>query len=279
VGSLPPFVSPEWVAAHLDDIVLVDCRWSLSGDVGRGDYLASHLPGAVFADLDTDLAAPPSPEGGRHPLPAPTDFAAAMSRLGIGADDTVVAYDQSHGAVAARLAWMLRVTGHAAAVLDGGLAAWPGDLESGEAVRPAATFMPSPWPLVALADAEDVAAASASGGTIVDVRSAERYRGDVELVDARPGHVPGAVNLPHDSLAGPRGRLIAAADLGATFAAAQVDGDAIMHCGSGVTACLGVLAAEQAGCDRPRLFAGSWSVWAADPDRPAVTGPTPYPPA
>jgi thiosulfate/3-mercaptopyruvate sulfurtransferase len=271
--DIAPFVSPTWLAAHLDDVVVVDCRWSLDGSQGHPEYVQGHVPGAVFVDLDAELAAPPSSGGGRHPLPAPRDFATVMARAGVGDRSTVVAYDTAGGAIAARLVWMLRVLGHPAAVLDGGLDAWDGPLEAGEVERPVHGFTPRPWPVDAIAEADDVAAVAAGGGLVVDARAGERYRGEVEPVDPRPGHVPGAVNLPFaDNLAD--GRLRPDTELRDRFVAAGIapDRDTVVYCGSGVTACHDVLAMELAGLGRPRPFVGSWSAWSADPDRPAATG-------
>lgn len=271
--ELAPFVSAGWLVDHLDEVVVVDCRWALDGSQGREAYLEGHVPGAVFVDLDTELAAPPSAGGGRHPLPSPRDFATSMARAGVGDDTPVVAYDTAGGAIAARLVWMLRVLGHPAAVLDGGLAAWPGDLERGEVHPHVHGFTTRPWPTEAIAEADDVAATAAAGGLVVDARAAERYRGEVEPVDPRPGHVPGAINLPFaDNLVD--GHLRPDTSLRERFVAAGVapDRDTIVYCGSGVTACHDVLAIELAGLGRPRLFVGSWSAWSGDPDRPVATG-------
>ena len=269
---MAPFVAASWLADHLDEVAVVDCRWALDGSQGREQYLEGHVPRAVFIDLDTELAAPPSAGGGRHPLPSPRDFATSMARAGIGDDTPVVAYDTAGGAVAARLVWMLRVLDHPAAVLDGGLAAWPGELERGEVHRPVHGFTARPWPLEALAEAQDVTETLAAGGLVVDARAPERYRGETEPVDPRPGHVPGALNLPvSDHLVD--GHLRPDTWLRDRFVAAGVapDRDTIVYCGSGVTACHDVLAIELAGLGRPRLFVGSWSAWSADPDRPVAT--------
>lgn len=272
--QLAPFVSAAWLAEHLDEVAVVDCRHSLDGSVGRAQYLDGHLPGAVHLDVDDDLSGPPSAGGGRHPLPAPADFATTMARAGVGDETPVVAYDTSGGAFAARLVWMLRVLDHPAAVLDGGLAAWGGTLEAGQATPPMHGFTARPWPLEAIADADEVATVAAAGGLVVDARSTERYRGEVEPIDPRPGHVPGAINLPFaDNLV--EGRLRPDTELRDRFVDAGVapDRDTIVYCGSGVTACHDVLAMELAGLGRPRLFVGSWSAWSSDPDRPAATGP------
>lgn len=273
--QVPPFVSTSWLSPRREDVRIVDCRWSLDGSVGRGDYLAGHLPGAVFADLDRDLAGPASTAGGRHPLPDPDDFALTMQRLGIHDDTPVVAYDTAGGTIAARLVWMLRILGHPAAVLDGG----PGDLgsalEEGEVDVTEGSFRPRPWPSAAVASIDHVAAISAGdrAGLVVDARVGGRFRGDAEPVDARAGHVPGAVNLPvGDAVV--RGRLRDDEALRARLAEAGADDrdDVVWSCGSGVTACHGALVTEHLGFPRPRVFVGSWSAWAADPDRPAASG-------
>src|SRR4051812_30710681 len=148
---MPPVVSPEWLAAHRESVVLADVRWYLDGRSGRAAYDEGHLPGAVFVDLDRWLAAHGGPDAGRHPLPDPEVFAEGMGRLGIGDGDAVVAYDDAGGVIAARLVWMLRVTGHDAALLDGGLASCDGPLETEPDPRSPAVFTPRPWPVERLA--------------------------------------------------------------------------------------------------------------------------------
>lgn len=273
---LPPFVDADWLGPRLHEVVPADVRWSLDGSQGREQYLQATLPGAVFVDLDEVLAAPPSPRHGRHPLPTPEAFADALGELGIPEDATVVAFDQGPGAFAARLVWMLRVTGHPAAVLDGGLAGWPGPTEPGGAARPPVRRRPVPWPDHLLADADLVAALRTDpGAVLLDARSPERYRGETEPVDPRPGHVPGAVNLPvEENVAG--GRLRDRAELERRYAAtgALAAREVVAYCGSGVTACYDLLVLELLGIDA-RLFDGSWSAWSADRRRPVATGPRP----
>ena len=186
-------VSVSWWRRRRDAVVLADVRWYLDGRPGRDAYGTGHLPGAVFVDLDRWLAAAASPEEGRHPLPDPAVFAAGMARLGIADGTTVVAYDDAGGTVAARLVWMLRVTGHPAALLDGGLQAYDGPLEQAAPDRPPAVFTPRPWPADRLARLED---AAGPGRVVLDARDRARYRGDLEPVDPRPGHIPGARSLP-----------------------------------------------------------------------------------
>ncbi|TFV56666.1 sulfurtransferase [Geodermatophilus sp. DF01-2] len=271
---MPPVVDPIWLRAFRADVVLADVRWYLDGRSGRAAYDAGHLPGAVFVDLDRWLAAPADPAQGRHPLPDPEVFAEGMASLGIGDGDSVVAYDDAGGAVAARLVWMLRVTGHEAALLDGGLAAWDGPLEQAAPDPAPAVFPPRPWPAERLAGAED---AVDPGAVVLDARDPDRYRGDREPVDPRAGHVPGAVNVPYRATLDAADRLLPPDELRRTFAAAGVtaDSDVVSYCGSGVTACLDLLALELAGFPPGRLYPGSWSQYSADPDRPVAVGNRP----
>jgi len=267
----PPFVDTAWVRAH-PDAVLADVRWQLMGPSGREAYAQGHIPGAVFVDLDVDLADITVPEEGRHPLPPPSGFAAAMGALGIGDAHTVIAYDDAGGIFAARLAWMLRAIGHEAAVLDGGLAAWDGPLDQGPGpARPAARFTPAAWPAALLADIDAV---SGTTTPLIDARAPERYRGESEPVDPRAGHIPGAVNVP--CLLHLRdGRLLPPHELRAQFAAVGITSaeGAIAYCGSGVNACHTLLVMEHAGLGRGRLFPGSWSAWSNRSDRESATTP------
>ncbi len=277
--AIPPVVDRAWLSEHAEDAVLADVRWYLDGRSGLTAYQAGHLPGACFVELDADLAAahPPGPStAGRHPLPSPEAFAAAMARLGIGDDDLVVAYDDEGGVVAARLVWMLRATGHAAALLDGGLR--PGDAVTSELPRRVpATFTPRPWPADRLANLED---AVDRRNVVLDARNRDRYRGDVEPVDPRPGHIPGARSLPARENLGTDGRILPVPELRRRFAAAGVEGrraaaSVISTCGSGVTACHTLLLLEHAGLGEGRLFPGSWSAYSSDPALPAALGDAP----
>lgn len=258
--------------------VLADVRWYLDGRSGRDAYEKGHLPGAVFVDLDRALAAEPGPAVGRHPLPTPEVFAEAMSAVGIGDETTVIAYDDAGGVVAARLVWMLRATGHDAALLDGGLGAWPGPLDTGEATTEPAHLTPRPWPGDLLADVDATADAAANGTTVVvDARDADRYRGDREPVDPRAGHIPGAHNIPVRGNVGLDGAFLPVEELRARFAQAGITdaADVISYCGSGVNACHNLLALEHAGLGVGRLFPGSWSQYSSDPARPVATGDAP----
>lgn len=259
--------------------VLLDVRWSLLGPPGREAYAEGHLPGAVFIDLDADLAAAPGPAG-RHPLPEPADLEAVLRRAGVDSDRPVVVYDADNGSAAARAWWLLRWAGHQeVAVLDGGYAAWIAD------ELPTTTEQPEPGEgdfrvragSMPVLDA-DGAARLAREGALLDARAPERYRGDVEPMDPRAGHVPGALNAPFAAHVTSSGRWRPAGELAEHFAALGVDtgGPIGAYCGSGVTACSVLLALEHAGVTDPQrpaaLYAGSWSNWSADPDRPAATG-------
>lgn len=255
--------------------VLLDVRWRQVGRSVRDEYLTGHLPGAVWADLDADLAAPPG-VGGRHPLPAPADAEAVFRRLGVRDGSPVVVYDDVEGSIAARAWWMLRWLGHAdVRLLDGGLRAWESaglPLEQGDVVLAPGDLTARPGGMPVL-DADD-ARALAREGVLLDVRAAERFRGEVEPLDPVAGHIPGARSLPTRDNAGPDGRFLDAAALRQRFAAAGVaDGVAVAaYCGSGVTAAHTVLALEVAGFPGTPLYAGSWSDWITDPDRPVATG-------
>jgi thiosulfate/3-mercaptopyruvate sulfurtransferase len=274
---IDPIISPSDLARLREPVALADVRWYLDGRSGRAAFEAGHLPGARFVDLDADLSdhSRPATEG-RHPLPSPEAFAAAMSRLGIGDETTVVAYDDSGGGTAGRLVFMLRVIGHDAALLDGGLV--PAAAVLGPETGPPPTveparFTPRAWPTDRFVDAGLAAAHAAAGGALLDARSAERYRGEQEVVDPRPGHIPGAVSAPWQGNLGDDGRFRSAAALKARFDGLGAGDDVVCYCGSGVSACANLLALERAGIRSTRLYVGSWSGWSADPARSVATGP------
>jgi thiosulfate/3-mercaptopyruvate sulfurtransferase len=258
--------------------VLLDVRWRLGGPPGPELYEAGHIPGAVFADLDRDLAAPAG-AGGRHPLPAPADFQAAMRRLGVRGDRAVVVYDDADSTSAARAWWLLRYHGHPAVrVLDGGLGAWtaagrPAEKGPAASARPG-DFTADPGHLPLL-DA-GAAAALARDGVLLDARAAARYRGESEPVDPVAGHIPGAVSAPTVGNVRPDGTFRPAGELAARFAALGVASQEGIgaYCGSGVTAAHEVLALALAGIPAA-LYAGSWSEWITDPSRPVAAGPAP----
>jgi thiosulfate/3-mercaptopyruvate sulfurtransferase len=270
----PPFVDEAWLQTH-PEAVLADVRYYLDGRSGRDAHAAGHLPGAVFVDMDTVLAAHGTPAEGRHPLPTPEAFAAGLAACGIGSDDVVVGYDDGT-ATAARLVWLLRVTGHEAALLDGGTAAVDSGLEVGEVRRPAADFAPVPWPEQALAGIDEVAGTDETGGVLLDARDGARYRGEHEPVDPVAGHVPGARSLPWRETVDERGRLLPRDVLRGRLQEAGVGPGTpvVSSCGSGVTACHTLLVLEHVGLPPGRLYAGSWSQWSAS-GRPVATGPEP----
>ncbi|MER5366338.1 sulfurtransferase [Streptomyces sp. NPDC002722] len=254
--------------------VLLDVRWQLGGPNGRPEYEAGHIPGAVFVDLDAELAGPAG-RGGRHPLPEPDEFGAVMRRAGVSRDTPVVVYDGGQGWAAARAWWLLRWTGHPdVRVLDGGLAAWTGDLDTGIPAPAEGDFRPVPGALPLL-DA-DGAAALARSGLLLDARAAERYRGDVEPIDRVGGHIPGAVSAPTSENTGDDGRFLAPQALAVRFKELGADrADAVgVYCGSGVSGAHEVLALAVAGIPAA-LYAGSWSEWSGDESRPVATGPEP----
>ncbi|MFB6892816.1 sulfurtransferase [Kitasatospora sp. NPDC056327] len=274
-----PLVSVTELRAALDSgrpPVLLDVRWQLGGPPGIEDYAAGHLPGAHFVSLDTELAAPPGPpgRGGRHPLPDPEEFGAALRRFGVCADRPVVVYDGATALAAARAWWLLRWAGHPdVRVLDGGFAAWR------EAGLPVSTevpvaedgdFKPVPGRLP-VTDA-DGAAARAREALLLDARAGERYRGETEPVDPRAGHIPGAVSAPTSENVGPDGRFLPPAELAARFRALGAgERETTVYCGSGVTAAHQILALAVAGLPAT-LYPGSWSEWSSDVTRPvAVT--------
>jgi thiosulfate/3-mercaptopyruvate sulfurtransferase len=272
-----PVMPVQWVMAHREEVVLVDVRWYLDGRSGKHAFQTSHIPGASFVSLDEVLAAPPSAEEGRHPLPDPIVFARGMSDAGIGDGSTVIAYDDTGGMAAARLVWMLRVLGERAALLDGGIDAWPVHREEGPTAPAKARFTIRYWPDERLAPMEGIEAAVSAGVPVIDARTPERYRGDREPIDSRPGHIPGAVSVPFQGNLDDNAMFLPSALLRDRFEAAGVTqgGDAIAYCGSGVTACHNLLALERSGLALGRLYPGSWSQWSADEHRPVMKGPDP----
>ena len=255
--------------------VLLDVRWALGDDRGRERYRDGHLPGAVFVDLDTELADPPSTAEGRHPLPSLQRLQSAAQRWGIIGGDAVVAYDATGGLAAARAWWLLRWGGlRDVRLLDGGLDAWRragGSVESGDVVPEPGdvTLTGGGMPVLSI----DEAAALPSAGVLLDARAGERYRGEVEPIDPRAGHVPGALSAPTTDNLEPDGTFRPAAELTERFAALGATRAVRVgvYCGSGVTAAHEVAALAAAGIDAA-LWPGSWSQWSADPDRPAATG-------
>lgn len=255
--------------------VVLDVRYRLGGPPGRPEYEAGHVPGAVYVDMEAELAGPAGPAG-RHPLPGLDAFAAAMRRAGVSADRAVVVYDGGQGWSAARAWWLLRYTGHPSVrVLDGGLAAWTasgGALSTDVPAPEPGDFTAEPGALPLLG--ADEAAALARRGVLLDARAGERYRGEVEPIDRVSGHIPGALSAPTTENLAADGTYREPAELAERFAAlgATPDAEVGVYCGSGVSAAQEVLALAVAGVPAA-LYVGSWSEWSADPARPVATGP------
>jgi thiosulfate/3-mercaptopyruvate sulfurtransferase len=268
---LEPVISIDWLGEHRDAVVLADVRYYLDGRSGAEAFVAGHLPGAVFVDLEASLSGPGSPEAGRHPLPDPERFARGMSDAGIGDDTTVIGYDDAGGVIAARLVWMLRALDHDAALLDGGLSAYDGPLETTTNTPQGAHFTPQPWPQDRLADADD---AAGRANVVIDARQRERFAGTPDALDPRWGHIPGARSVPcREHLDAPAGHLKPVPELRKTLAGAGVTPGVpvVSYCGSGVTACHNLLVIEHAGLGQGRLYPGSWSQWSNDATRAIET--------
>ncbi len=258
---------------------VVDCGFDLADPgAGAAAFAAGHIPAAVYLHLDLDLSGAKTGHNGRHPLPEREAFAATLGRIGIGADTPVVACDRQGGVYASRLWWMLRWMGHdAAAVLDGGTAAWVADggtLVAGAAAVPPAPPYPERAPRATQTDTAALAA-RLGRGALIDARSGERFRGEVEPIDAVAGHIPGSLQRFFKDNLGSDGRFKPAARLRAEFAqllGATAAADTLHLCGSGVTACHNLLAMEHAGLAGSALYPGSWSEWSSDPARPVAIG-------
>jgi thiosulfate/3-mercaptopyruvate sulfurtransferase len=276
---MTPLITVAGLRAALDGPeppVLLDTRWRLGGPPGIDSYRAGHLRGARYVDLDRDLAGPPG-AGGRHPLPDPEVFGAAMRVAGVRDGRGVVVYDDGDGIPAARAWWLLRWCGHRdVRMLDGGYRAWS---EAGEPTTrdeppppEPGDFTPSPGAMPVL-DATAAGELPRTGGVLLDVRAPERYRGEVEPIDPVAGHIPGALNSAADSTLTPTGQLQAPATLREHYARLGIGAGTPVgaYCGSGVTAAREVLALEVAGIPAA-LYPGSWSEWLTDPTRPVATG-------
>jgi thiosulfate/3-mercaptopyruvate sulfurtransferase len=271
------------LAKHVDDPawVVVDCRFTLtSPGAGRAAYWAGHIPGAVYAHLDDDLSSPQGPLTGRHPLPNPNALAAKLGEWGIDNTKQVVVYDDAFGAIAARLWWLLRWLGHdAVALLDGGFPVWQRQRLPATPVRPVvrpATFKTKlrneRW-----VDAAFVEKSLATNSAVVlDVRSEERFNGEVEPLDKVAGHIPGSRSAPYEDNLDMGGTFLSSDALAEHYRALlgnRSASEAVVMCGSGVTACHSLLAMEHAGLPGAKLYAGSWSEWITDTKRPVATGP------
>ncbi|MEO6185099.1 MAG: sulfurtransferase [Steroidobacteraceae bacterium] len=282
---MPPDRSPLIDAPSLHGLlgapglIVVDCRYELgNAGWGRDAYTAGHIPGALFASMDEDLASPRRPGSGRHPLPTADAFAATLGHWGVTASSQVVAYDQGNGACAARLWWMLRAVGHAGVqVLDGGFAAWlaAGYSTDTAVPRPAGTTVHSREFSGVLSSDAVVTGLAAGSISLVDARGADRFAGRNETVDPVAGHVPGAINHPFARNLTPSLQFLDRAQLQQRWAHVLDDPalpPVVSMCGSGITGCHNLLALELAGYRGASLYAGSFSEWITDPARPVATG-------
>jgi thiosulfate/3-mercaptopyruvate sulfurtransferase len=293
---IPPFVDLDWLKAALHGdrrLVIADARWYIDGRSGRDAYESGHIPGAVFIDLECSLAGSSNQGHGRHPFADPEVFAEGMSQAGIDDDSVVVAYDDQGGVIAARLVWMLRASGHDAALLDGGLNSYEGDLETGFNSPDRGVFTPRAWPSERLATADD---AADTENIVIDARPPSRYLGEEEPFDPRPGHIPGAWNISCRANLGSDGTLLPVDELLRNFEVAGIvpgqsgvpadgvpadgvpaDGvpadRVVSYCGSGITACHNLLVLEHCGFGEGfgRLYPGSWSEYSTLTDRPTAT--------
>ena len=276
-------VSTDTLAAHLDGSwAIVDCRFDLQNSPwGREQYRQAHVPGAVYASLNDDLAGERTGSNGRHPVPPADVLAATFGRLGIDRRSQVVAYDQDSGLYASRLWWSLRYLGHeAVALLDGGWAKWIREgrqTRAGEESREPVTFMPDVRASMR-ATLADVEARLQEGSTLlVDARGPERFEGRSEPLDRVAGHIPGAVNHFYRWNLAEDGTMLPPATLRALYERllnGRPPSRAVMYCGSGVSACHNLLAMEHAGLAGTSLYPGSWSEWSSDPARPIEKGPS-----
>jgi thiosulfate/3-mercaptopyruvate sulfurtransferase len=270
MSAVPPLITVDELAELVPDVRLCDIRWDLADPAkGRSTYEMGHIPGAVFVDLDRDLAAPPGP-GGRHPLPDSSTFASTLGRLGIEPSTRVVVYDDLSGRIAARMWWMLSSMGHGLVqVLDGGYQAWVATgLDVGVGTEtPETTRYPTSQGFDGVVTHDQL-----DGRAIVDARAGERYRGEIEPVDPRPGHIPGAVNVDTARNLGADGRFLDARSLAAVYDG--IPDVAVVSCGSGVTACHDALAMVLAGRAMPDIYIGSYSEWSGL-GLPVKTGPSP----
>ncbi|TQK17624.1 thiosulfate/3-mercaptopyruvate sulfurtransferase [Microbacterium sp. SLBN-154] len=276
---MPLLITPHELVSELKagrSVRLLDVRWRLNLPEGRPGYVSGHLPGAVYVDLEQELADPGHPEIGRYPLPRHADLQNSARRWGIRDGDLVVAYDDNDAVSAARAWWLLRHRGLDVRVLDGGIRAWVAAgllVERGDVLPPRGDIdLPDLDPGVATI--EDAARAPGTG-YLVDVRSPEHYRGQSSRID-EAGHIPGAVNIPTVSHIAPDGTLRTAEQIRATVAAASIDPTAeiTLYCGTGIASAHSALALARAGIDT-RIYVGSWSQWTLSSDRPIAVGPTP----
>jgi thiosulfate/3-mercaptopyruvate sulfurtransferase len=270
--SFGPLVDADWLRSHVDDsdVRIIDFRWYLHDRKGRDEYARGHIPAAVFVDLD-DVTGKEG--GGRHPLPTQAQFERAMRKAGVNPETRVVVYDDSGGAVAARLWFLLGYFGHhAQAVLDGGIQAWGTPLTTDSGRVNDGSWRAQPPDRSRALDFQAVR--RLRDVPLIDARAGERYRGEAEPVDPKAGHIPGARSAPVAGNLGPDGRFKSPAELQAQYARLGVVSGAVFYCGSGVNATHHVLAMEVAGIPNARIYAGSWSDWSRR-DAPVATGPEP----
>ncbi|MFC5529967.1 sulfurtransferase [Cohnella yongneupensis] len=274
-------VPMKWLFARLyePDIVIVDCRFQLGKpDAGREAYEESHIPGAVYLDLEKDLSAPIEEHGGRHPLPDIAELTATLSRAGIGNATRVVAYDDQGGAMASRLWWLLKYLGQEQVfVMDEGFSAWKAAgllVNAEQKVLIPAPFLASVQHnmLVEVEEVQEIVAAADGSVVLIDSREAPRYRGEVEPIDKVAGHIPGAINRFWKDALGENGGWKDAEGQAARFADLPRDKSLVVYCGSGVTATPNVLALQEAGFSKVKLYAGSWSDWISYVDNPIAIG-------
>lgn len=278
------FVTTSQLARHLNDPlwIVIDCSHDLAQpEWGWANYQAEHIPGALFAHQDRDLAGPPTTHSGRHPLPSLREIVHRFSSWGIGAGKQVVVYDTAGGSMSGRLWWMLQYYGHtAAAILDGGLPKWLAEnrpVSQGiEKPGKEGRFIPNLQPQM-LADLDLVRKIAADPGwRLIDARAAVRYRGEQEPVDTVAGHIPGALNRFHALNLNSQGTILPSTELRGQFRRllGAVPADrTVVYCGSGVSSALHVAVMQYAGLGTPRLYIGSWSEWIRDPENPVATGP------
>ena len=273
--SFGPLVSAAWLKEHIGDpdVRVIDFRWYLLDRKGRDEYLRGHIPGAVFVDLEAVTGGPSKNNRGRHPLPANWQLQDEMQKAGVEQTTKVVVYDDAGGSVAARLWFLLGWIGHdAQAVLDGGLQAWDGPLDTGSVSVARGAFRSKEPDRTRVVDFDAVQ--NLEGVPLIDSRAPERYRGENEPIDPKAGHIPGALSAPWTDNLGPDGRFKSPAELRARFSELEADNGAVMYCGSGVNATHDLLAMEIAGLRGGRLYAGSWSDW-SNRDAPVATGKDP----
>lgn len=268
-------ISAPGLAERLAEVLLLDVQYALSGTPGEDRYGSAHLPGARFLDLDAVLADPPG-ERGRHPMPTPKRLEAGLRALGVHDDSQVVVYDQQTSLSAARAWWVLRWAGLAdVRVLDGGLDAWvrAGGATTREVPSAEAGTVPVRPGSLAVLEVDEVPRFISAGGALLDARTAERFRGEVEPIDTEAGHIPGSRSLPIAEVLRPDGRFAPPEAIRAALGEHRIPTDRPIgtSCGSGVTACQLTLALHEAGIDSSP-YIGSWSEWIRDPRRPRATG-------